>query len=122
MYALHPVEELERQLREGLPLSPIKEEKTFEVKGLILHMEFLHPPADDQDHVILLAFVIEWVPGLCLFGKMLQVCLYCLCRAAQIESTDCSCSSGGSRSRCELPLATDIMASVCQKVSLARSQ
>ena len=59
MYALHPREELERQLRERLPLSPIKEEKTFEVKGLILHMEFLHPSPDDQDHVILLAFVIE---------------------------------------------------------------
>lgn len=59
MYALHPIEVLERQLREGLPLNPIKEEKSFEVKGLIMHMEFLHPSPDDQDHVILLAFVIE---------------------------------------------------------------
>lgn len=61
MYALHSTDELERQVRQGLPLNPIKEEKTFDVKGLILHMEFLHPSPDDQDHVILLLFVIEFV-------------------------------------------------------------
>lgn len=59
MYALHSTDELERQLRQGQPLNPIKEEKTFDVKGLILHMEFLHPSPGDHEHVILLLFVIE---------------------------------------------------------------
>lgn len=61
IYALHSTEELEQQVRQGKTLNPIKEEKNFEVKGLILHMEFLHPSPDDQDHVILLLFVIESV-------------------------------------------------------------
>lgn len=60
MYALHSTDELERQLRQGQPLNPIKEEKTFDVKGLILHMEFLHPFPGDHEHVILLLFVIEY--------------------------------------------------------------
>lgn len=59
MYALHSTDELEQQLRQGLPLNPIREEKTFDVKGLILHMEFLHPSPGDHEHVILLLFVIE---------------------------------------------------------------
>lgn len=61
MYALHSTDELERQLRQGQALNPIKEEKTFDVKGLILHMEFLHPSPEDHDHVILLLFMIESV-------------------------------------------------------------
>lgn len=56
--------ELHRQMEENLPLNPIKEEKSFEIKGLIIHMEFLYPSPDDDDHVILLLFLIELV---CLF-------------------------------------------------------
>lgn len=59
MYALYSTDELEQQLRQGQPLNPIREEKTFDVKGLILHMEFLHPSPEDHEHVILLLFVIE---------------------------------------------------------------
>lgn len=61
MYALHSTDVLERQLRQGQALNPIKEEKLFDVKGLILHMEFLHPSPEDHDHVILLLFMIESV-------------------------------------------------------------
>lgn len=64
MYALHSTDELERQLRQGQPLNPIKEEKTFNVEGLILHMEFLHPSPENHDQVILLLFIIESVPPL----------------------------------------------------------
>jgi hypothetical protein len=66
IYALHPMDELHRQIAEGLPLNPIKEEKTFEVKAsLILHMEFLYPSQNDPSQVILILFLIELVHACC---------------------------------------------------------
>jgi hypothetical protein len=60
MYSLHPMEELHRQMEEGLPLNPIKEEKTFQVRGcVIVHAEFLYPSRNDPDHVMLLLFLVE---------------------------------------------------------------
>jgi len=60
VYALHPMEELHRQMAEGLPLNPIKEERTFKVHGcFIVHMEFLY--TSDIEHVIILLFLIESV-------------------------------------------------------------
>jgi hypothetical protein len=62
IYALHPMEELHRQMMEDLPLNPIKEERTFEVRGaVIIHMEFLYPSPGDEEHVILVLFLIELV-------------------------------------------------------------
>lgn len=52
-------------MSEGLPLNPIKEERTIEVKGcFVVHMEFLYPNAMDTDHVLLVLFLIEWVKTL----------------------------------------------------------
>ena len=63
IFALHPMAELHRQMMEGLPLDPIKEERSFDVGGraCILHMEFLYPSSNDQDHVMLVLFLIESV-------------------------------------------------------------
>jgi hypothetical protein len=49
-------------MSEGLPLDPIKEERTFDVKGsFIVHMEFLYPSPEDKDQVLLVLFLIESV-------------------------------------------------------------
>ena len=51
IYTLHPMDELHRQMAEGLPLNPISEERTFEVPGaFIVHMEFLYPSDITEDH------------------------------------------------------------------------
>jgi hypothetical protein len=62
IYALHTMEEIHRRMSEGLPLNPIKEERTFDVKGaFIVHMEFLYPSPTDKEHVLLVLFLIESV-------------------------------------------------------------
>ncbi|TGZ78548.1 hypothetical protein EX30DRAFT_350943 [Ascodesmis nigricans] len=59
LYSLRPMSEIQQQMAEGRDINPIKAEKSFEVKGLILHMEFLYPSPNDPEHVILLLFLIE---------------------------------------------------------------
>lgn len=60
MYALHSMDEIHRQMSEGLPLNPVKEERTFQLKGcFIVHMEFLYPSPTEPDHVILVLFVVD---------------------------------------------------------------
>lgn len=93
IFALHPMEELHRQMLEGLPLNPIREERTFEVKGaFIVHMEFLYPSTpDDRDHVILVLFLVELV--CCNVTRGDSSSLLKL-RIARKRSFACSCTSG----------------------------
>lgn len=122
MYALHSAQELERQLQAGLPLSPIREvsatlalvlllkltyrkEKTFNVNGVILNMEFLHPPAQESDHVIVVLFIVESV-------VYLGSCCGLWSADAGIvrnRSFDYSSTNGGRQNRCKLQLNTDNM-------------
>jgi len=60
VYALHSMEDMQRQMAEGVPLNPIKEERTFAVDGcFIAHMEFLY--TSDNEQVVILIFLIESV-------------------------------------------------------------
>lgn len=60
------MKDIHQQIANGQDVNPIKDEKTFEVKGLIVHMEFLYPSPNDPEHVILLLFLVELViPTLC---------------------------------------------------------
>ena len=70
IFALHSLDEIHRQIAQGVPLNPIKEERTFNVRGaVILHAEFLYPPRCDKDQVLLVLFLIESV--------LLPACLSC---------------------------------------------
>ncbi|KAI9672529.1 MAG: hypothetical protein M1817_003295 [Caeruleum heppii] len=62
LYALRPISELRQQSHAGHEIShptidPVREERQFAVDGLIVRIEFLHPAADDEKHVILLLAV-----------------------------------------------------------------
>lgn len=64
IFALHSLEEIHRQIAQGRPLNPIKEERTFSVRGgFIAHAEFLYPSRSDRDQVLLVLFFIESVLG-----------------------------------------------------------
>ncbi|KAL8726238.1 MAG: hypothetical protein Q9181_006131 [Wetmoreana brouardii] len=64
IYALKAVDRMRREVEssEGLNsrnFRPIQEEKHMDVNGVILKMEFLHPPKGDEHHVILLLVIAK---------------------------------------------------------------
>ncbi|KAI9799557.1 MAG: hypothetical protein M1825_004483 [Sarcosagium campestre] len=64
IYALHSMSKLRRDIeRHDVPgdvaFLPVKQERSLEVDGIILKMEFLHPPQSDSDNVILLLMVCK---------------------------------------------------------------
>ncbi|OBT88113.1 hypothetical protein VE02_03549 [Pseudogymnoascus sp. 03VT05] len=73
IYSLKSREEIEAQYISGQPLSCIREERSLQVKGVILKIEFLFPSFKDPDHMILLLLisrngktrmhVYEWICG-----------------------------------------------------------
>jgi hypothetical protein len=73
IYSLKSREEMEAQYISGQPLSCIREERSLQVKGVILKIEFLFPSFKDPDHMILLLLisrngktrmhVYEWICG-----------------------------------------------------------
>ncbi|PGH03778.1 hypothetical protein AJ80_08648 [Polytolypa hystricis UAMH7299] len=56
IFSLKPLSAIHSGLREGAT-SPIQEERFFRVGGDIIAMEFLYPPAEDDDRAILLLIV-----------------------------------------------------------------
>lgn len=58
VYSLHSRETLKEQLREGLPLRHVDTETQQCRNGVIVKMEFLHPAADDDEHIILLVLMV----------------------------------------------------------------
>lgn len=58
IYALHSREELNRQNTHGSTLRHISSERYVYFHGVIHKMEFLHPSASDEEHIILLILVI----------------------------------------------------------------
>ncbi|OBT64806.1 hypothetical protein VE03_06553 [Pseudogymnoascus sp. 23342-1-I1] len=73
IYALKSREEIDSQYISRQPLSCIREERSFQVNGIILKIEFLFPSFKDPDHIILLLLisrngrtrmhVYEWISG-----------------------------------------------------------
>ncbi|KFY28862.1 hypothetical protein V493_02713 [Pseudogymnoascus sp. VKM F-4281 (FW-2241)] len=73
IYSLKSREEMDAQYISGQPLSCIREERSLQVKGVILKIEFLFPSFQDPDHIILLLLisrngktrmhVYEWISG-----------------------------------------------------------
>ncbi|KFY52742.1 hypothetical protein V496_08233 [Pseudogymnoascus sp. VKM F-4515 (FW-2607)] len=73
IYALKSREEIDAQYISRQPLSCIREERSFQVNGVILKIEFLFPSFKDPDHIILLLLisrngktrmhVYEWISG-----------------------------------------------------------
>ena len=60
VYALHSMEEMQRQMAAGEKLNPIREEKTFDVQGcVIVHAEFLYPAKDAEEMVMLVVYLVE---------------------------------------------------------------
>ncbi|KAI9831765.1 MAG: hypothetical protein M1819_004662 [Sarea resinae] len=62
LYALRSMSQLTQGMEQNggfdtRAFDPLKEEKHFQVDGVILKMEFLHPPVDDEHHVILLLVI-----------------------------------------------------------------
>lgn len=58
LYALKAMDRIRQEfVVSGGEFDPIVEERVLPVDGVILRMEFLHPPADDHDHVLLLLVV-----------------------------------------------------------------
>lgn len=54
----------QRQIRDELrnrveDCCPVLSQRRLQVDGAIQHLAFLHPPSDDNDHVVLLAIVVE---------------------------------------------------------------
>ncbi|KAK6579898.1 hypothetical protein PZA11_007606 [Diplocarpon coronariae] len=73
VYSLHSRETLNEQYLQGSALRHVEYETQIYSNGVILKMEFLHPMADDEEHIILLVimvikgrtkmFVYEWQTG-----------------------------------------------------------
>ncbi|KAK2626316.1 hypothetical protein QTJ16_004578 [Diplocarpon rosae] len=73
IYSLHSRESLNEQYLKGSALRHVECETQVYPNGVILKMEFLHPMADDEEHIILLVimvvkgrtkmFVYEWQTG-----------------------------------------------------------
>lgn len=73
IYSLKSREEMDAQYISGQPLSCIREERSLQVKGVILKIEFLFPSFKDPDHITLLLLisrngktrmhVYEWISG-----------------------------------------------------------
>jgi hypothetical protein len=59
IYSLHSREELQNQYKTTDKIDPVKEERYIRIEGVIHKMEFLHPSANDQDHIILLLLVVS---------------------------------------------------------------
>ena len=58
IYAMNSREELMRQHVQGQPLRYIASERYIYFQGVIHKMDFLHPSADDDKHIILLVLVV----------------------------------------------------------------
>ncbi|RDL33681.1 uncharacterized protein BP5553_08049 [Venustampulla echinocandica] len=58
IYALHPRDTLSEQYRLESNIRPVESETYIAVRGVILKMEFLHPAAGDEGHIILLVLVV----------------------------------------------------------------
>ncbi|KAJ5052074.1 uncharacterized protein L3040_001834 [Drepanopeziza brunnea f. sp. 'multigermtubi'] len=73
IYSLQSRETLQEQYLEGSPLRFVESETQHYFNGVILKMEFLHPAADDEEHIILLVLMVikgrtrmllyEWATG-----------------------------------------------------------
>ena len=58
IYGLHPREDLNQQHTQGSILRHVHSERYVYFHGVIHKMEFLHPSADDEEHIILLILLI----------------------------------------------------------------
>jgi hypothetical protein len=59
IYALQSREELQEQYSRDSELRYVESERHISVQGVIYKIEFLYPASDDEEHVILLVFVIR---------------------------------------------------------------
>jgi hypothetical protein len=60
IYSAKRKESIERQIRTADPnWCPVSAQRPLQVDGVIQHIDFLIPPSDDRDHVILLLIVID---------------------------------------------------------------
>lgn len=58
LYALKSMDRIRQEFVDSAgEFDPVGEERVLPVDGVILRMEFLHPPVDDHDHVLLLLVV-----------------------------------------------------------------
>lgn len=60
VYAAKSTTRIQHELRSGDPnWCPVSSERPMQIDGVIQQMEFLIPPADDEDHVVLLVIVAQ---------------------------------------------------------------
>ncbi|KAK5116564.1 hypothetical protein LTR85_009189 [Meristemomyces frigidus] len=60
LYSAKTAERIKRELRnEDRDWCPVSAQRLVQVSGVIQHMDFLIPPSDDGDHIILLLIVID---------------------------------------------------------------
>ncbi|KAM0724224.1 hypothetical protein Q7P37_000106 [Cladosporium fusiforme] len=60
VFAGRATDQIQEQIGSGHPdWFPVDLERSFTVHGVIQHVEFLHPPDKDPDHIILLVIAIE---------------------------------------------------------------
>ena len=60
IYSSKPTDQLRHELGTNHPdWCPVSSQRPLAVSGVIQHLEFLHPPAKDPDHIILLVVLID---------------------------------------------------------------
>ena len=60
IYSAKPTDHIRRELEEDHPdWCPVSAQRPHSVPGVIQHLEFLHPPDNDPDHIILLLILVE---------------------------------------------------------------
>jgi hypothetical protein len=60
IYSAKPTDRVRRELELGHPdWCPVSSQRPLSVSGVIQHLEFLHPPDNDPDHIILLLILVD---------------------------------------------------------------
>lgn len=60
LYAAKPKDQIQYEIKQkDKDWCPVSAQKPVQVDGVIQHMDFLIPPADDTDHIILLLIVVD---------------------------------------------------------------